>query len=387
MDGFNLYQAIGGTVTCRKLSAAFYARVERDAVLRPLFPGKTLRCAIEAFSAFLAQFLGGPPEDAQHRWWLSLHESHLRFKIGAKERDAWMKNMMLALDDVAMDESARGALRDFFARSSAYLVNAGQSPAVAEHSGEPPSGHVQREIAWRWTAQRSLDQAVAAVHRGAAERAIALAEASDLQTYLQSNRAIFAAFLAVMIDSCDATMLDYAHKRLLTDPSLVLQRYSGRTLVHCAAGAGDLATVELLLNLGAGPDLQDDGGHTPLYHVANECKAPGGPKVVRALIQAGANVDARDGVKQCTALHMAARRGNVEVATALVDCGAGIELRDSLGDTPLRRAVNCDKVEVAALLLARGSDRHSKGSKNLTPLLAARSAAMRRLLALSQGPS
>ena len=40
MDGFHLYQAIGGTATCRKLSAAFYARVERDPVLRPLFPGE-----------------------------------------------------------------------------------------------------------------------------------------------------------------------------------------------------------------------------------------------------------------------------------------------------------------------------------------------------------
>ena len=88
MDGFNLYQAIGGAVTCRNLSAAFYARVGRDPVLRPLFPGKTHKCAIEAFSAFLAQFLGGPPEDAQRRWWLSLRESHLRFKIGQKERDA-----------------------------------------------------------------------------------------------------------------------------------------------------------------------------------------------------------------------------------------------------------------------------------------------------------
>ena len=63
-----LYQAVGGTGTCRKLSAAFYARVQRDPVLRPLFPGKTLRCAIEEFAAFLAQFLGGPPEDAQRRW-------------------------------------------------------------------------------------------------------------------------------------------------------------------------------------------------------------------------------------------------------------------------------------------------------------------------------
>jgi ankyrin repeat protein len=85
-------------------------------------------------------------------------------------------------------------------------------------------------------------------------------------------------------------------------------------------------------------------------------------------------------VKRCTALHMAARRGNVEVAAALLDCGADIEARDSLGETPLRRAVNCNKTEVAALLLSRGADRNSIGSKRLTPLRAARSDAMKRLL-------
>jgi len=33
MGDFDLCQAIGGTVTCRKLSAAFYGRVARDPVL------------------------------------------------------------------------------------------------------------------------------------------------------------------------------------------------------------------------------------------------------------------------------------------------------------------------------------------------------------------
>src|SRR5437764_13596018 len=64
MPGSDLYQAIGGAAGCRKLSVAFYTRVDRDPVLRPFFPGKTLKCAIEAFAAYLAQFLGGPPEDA-----------------------------------------------------------------------------------------------------------------------------------------------------------------------------------------------------------------------------------------------------------------------------------------------------------------------------------
>jgi ankyrin repeat protein len=138
--------------------------------------------------------------------------------------------------------------------------------------------------------------------------------------------------------------------------------------------------VELLLTLGADPNATDGGGHTPLYSVGNECMIAGAGNVVRVLVQAGAKVDARDGVKHCTALHMSARRGNVEVAEALLDCGADIESRDSLGDTPLRRSVNCGKTEVAALLLSRGADPHSKGSKGLTPLLAARSAAMSRLL-------
>src|SRR5437867_2874574 len=132
MEGINLYQAIGGAVTCRKLSTTFYARVKRDTVLLPLFPGKTLKCAIEEFSAFLAQFLGGPPEHAQRRWWLGLKQSHLRFRIGQRQRDAWMKNMIQAIDEVGIAEPARSALHGFFERSSAYIVNAGQAPGVPE---------------------------------------------------------------------------------------------------------------------------------------------------------------------------------------------------------------------------------------------------------------
>jgi ankyrin repeat protein len=76
---------------------------------------------------------------------------------------------------------------------------------------------------------------------------------------------------------------------------------------------------------------------------------------------------------------MAARRGNVDVIGALLDGGADVEARDSAGDTPLRRAVNCNKVEAARLLLARGADPHSKGSRALTPALAARGDQMKQV--------
>jgi hemoglobin len=374
MQNSNLYQAMGGTPTCRQLSSAFYARVERDPVLRPLFPGMTLTCATEEFAAFLVQFLGGPTEDTQRRWWLSLRESHLRFKLGPKERTAWMNHMTKALDDVPIAEPVRSALLDFFERSSAYVVNQGQGPAP-EEKGEPPSDRLRQEIARRWNAQRRLDEIVAAVRSGDADRALALAEAAASPA---RDFAVSAGLLGLMLGSGHSTLLEYVREKLTREPALARERYAGRTLLHDASAQANLRMVELLLRLGADPNTE--GGHGPLYCLANECGVSGGGRVVRALVQGGADVNAHDGVKRCTALHMAARRGNVEVAAGLLDCGADIEARDSLGDTPLRRSVNCNKIEVAALLLSRGADRDSRGSKGLTPLTAARTSAMKRLL-------
>jgi truncated hemoglobin YjbI len=376
----DLYQAVGGRAACRKLSTVFYSRVKQDPLLRPLFPGKTLKCATEEFAAFLAQFLGGPSEDAQRRWWLSLRESHLRFKIGQKERDAWMGNMLKALDDVPIEERVRSALRELFEQASVYVVNQEQEPPVSPEQSDLNADDIRQEFARRWHQQRGVDKAVAAVRGGDAARAILLAESSTLQTRFNRNRSVFAALLALMIGNGDSAMLDYAREKLLGAPDLVLEHYGGRTLLHAASAAGNVTTVELLLRLGANPNITDAGGHTSLYCVGNECKVKAGGNVVRILVHAGAKVDAHDGAKHCTALHMAARRGNVNVAEALLECGANIEARDSLGDTPLRRSVNCDQAEVARLLVTRGADVHSKGSKGVTPLLAARTSNMRQIL-------
>jgi ankyrin repeat protein len=78
---------------------------------------------------------------------------------------------------------------------------------------------------------------------------------------------------------------------------------------------------------------------------------------------------------------MAARRGNADVIQALLDEGAEIEFRDSAGETPLRRAVNCNKVEAARLLLARGANPDSEDSKGLSVSRAARSTQMKQLFA------
>jgi ankyrin repeat protein len=111
--------------------------------------------------------------------------------------------------------------------------------------------------------------------------------------------------------------------------------------------------VRLLLELGVEPDARDGGGHTPLYCLANECGAAAGADVVYALVDAGADVNAPCGSKRCTPLHMAARRGSVAIAQALLERGADPAARDTQGVTPLRRALNCRKTAVAAILRDR----------------------------------
>jgi truncated hemoglobin YjbI len=312
-----MYDAIGRAAGCRTLAEAFYSKVTRSKVLRPLFPGKSMRCAIAEFSAFLVEFLDQPGPDSQYRWWVSLRESHARFQIDAAMRDEWLRLMNEALREVNLDPATRSALQAFFAHSSAYIVH--QEPAEADFALAP-----------QWATQRKLDEAIDCIRRLPAERAIALTEAVE-----PVRRT---ALIAEMIGSKDPQLLAYAKRNL--DPTV---RVAHRTLLHIAAAKGALPIVEELLGKGADPNAERDSGHNPLYDAAN---GAGTAAIVFTLVKAGAKLDG--------ALHMAARRGNIEVIEALLRCGADINARDAKRDTPLRRALNCKKKEAAALLAAHG---------------------------------
>jgi truncated hemoglobin YjbI len=334
-----LLEALGGEEGCRRLSAAFYARVGKDPVLRPFFPGKSLRCATEEFAAFLIQFLAGDETQTQFRWWLSLRESHARFQIAPNARNAWLKNMEATLDAAPLDDATRNTLRQFFSQSSAYLI--GKDAAEPDHE----------ELAARWSEQRVLDSVIAAIVAGRDDETLALAPRFAFRP------SVFLGLLARMIHSGRARLIDFVIDAAGTDPSLATRRFAETTLLHFAAGAGCLEVVTLLLRLGVDPNLPGRGEHTPLYCVANECASETGPEMVRALVRAGADVNACSGVTRATALHIAARRGHVEIARALLDSGASVNARDRKGDTPLQRAMNCRKNEVSQLLLERGAQR------------------------------
>lgn len=330
---------LGGAAGCLRLAQSFYARVGRDPVLRPLFPGKTLRCATEEFAAFLVQFLDGEEAGSEHRWWLSLRASHARFRIDAGQRAAWLRHMAAALDEAPISEETRRAMGQFFTESSRYVI--GQQAGAVE---DP-------ELAARWTRQESLDELMARIAAG--DDAAAVAQAPRFA----GRPAVFAGVLARMMEAGRPELVEFVVASLESDPDLCARRFAGRSLLHFAAGAGCVPVVELLLRQGMDPNLPDRGGHPPLYRVANECATGAGVEVVRQLVRAGADVNAHGGVTRATPLHMAARRGFVEIARVLIECGAMLEAPDRKGVTPWRRAVQCRKPAVAQLLLDHGARR------------------------------
>jgi len=74
------------------------------------------------------QYWGGPPTYNEQRGHPRLRMRHVPFVIGPAERDAWLRHMLGAVDQMVVtgDLSASDAeeLRDYFEMAARSLVNA-----------------------------------------------------------------------------------------------------------------------------------------------------------------------------------------------------------------------------------------------------------------------
>ena len=133
-----------------------------------------------------------------------------------------------------------------------------------------------------------------------------------------------------------------------------------------AIHTGDLSTLKRLLlenpGLGAARLGHDDadGMSRTLLHVATDWPGhfPNGAATVAALIEAGADVNARfRGPHAETPLHWAASSNDVEVLDALLDAGADIDADGGVigGGTPLADARAFAQWEAANRLVERGA--------------------------------
>jgi ankyrin repeat protein len=127
-----------------------------------------------------------------------------------------------------------------------------------------------------------------------------------------------------------------------------------------AIRSGSVADVRELL-IAAEPELATTrihGGRTAL-HVATDWPGyfPNGPAIVKILIRAGANPNARTEGKgrDETPLHWAASTDDVDVADILIGAGADVDALDGSVSTPLENAIGYGCWHVARRLVDAGA--------------------------------
>lgn len=104
----SIYDNLGGAAGIRSLVEAFYPRVQKNALLAPLFP-ENIEPVMEKQYMFLSQFFGGPALFSEAYGHPMMRARHLKFPITPSLAGEWLKCMSEALQDIGVDET----LRDF----------------------------------------------------------------------------------------------------------------------------------------------------------------------------------------------------------------------------------------------------------------------------------
>ncbi len=163
----------------------------------------------------------------------------------------------------------------------------------------------------------------------------------------------------------------------------------GATPVADAARRGDPEAVRALLQAGADVNAAHGDGMSALHWAAER----GDAGMVEALVQAGAVVDALTRIGHYTPLHVASTGGHAPVIERLIEAGAGVSATASTtGVTPLHLAAAAGSAAAAAALLDHGADVDARERAwGQTPLLFAaardRAEAIRILLERGADPA
>ena len=121
MDSF--YDRVGGRATFEQLVSHFYALVAIDPILKPMYPDEDFHGAAERLMMFLEQYWGGPSTYQEQRGHPRLRMRHAQFHIDLAARDAWLRCMKSAVNELSIEEADRVILWSYLELAANSLVN------------------------------------------------------------------------------------------------------------------------------------------------------------------------------------------------------------------------------------------------------------------------
>ena len=119
------YETISGDAAVGKLCDRFYElmdTVPQFAELRAIHP-ESLQGSRDKLYMFLSGWFGGPDLFVEKFGHPKLRARHMPFAIGVRERDQWVACMVLAMEDVGLDEDVRKVLLNNFFNTADFMRN------------------------------------------------------------------------------------------------------------------------------------------------------------------------------------------------------------------------------------------------------------------------
>lgn len=118
----SVFDRAGGLPAFVALVDAFYGRVERDALLRPMYP-EDLEPGKEGLALFLAQYWGGGELYSATRGHPRLRLRHAPFPITPEAALRWAELMGASIVEQGFAEEVEQALLSYVARATPTLIN------------------------------------------------------------------------------------------------------------------------------------------------------------------------------------------------------------------------------------------------------------------------
>ena len=175
-------------------------------------------------------------------------------------------------------------------------------------------------------------------------------------------------------------LLEAAHSGNVEEMRLVIQsgadlnasHPNGTAAIHIASNNNHVEIVKLLLEAGVNVNQKGAQGTTPLLFalVRRDGDTSDRSGMVALLLAAGADPNATNeqGIRILdSALSFAMAPGGLKIFKLLVEAGAELDVPDTLGNTPLHRATYDIHEEIVSILLDAGADVKKRNKYGETP--------------------